>query len=272
MNICDTCLSFLKRTFKAFRLVLIGRFVFFALLTIQCGFLAAYPASYKDDVRLIPVFLLYVPTLAYWIYCLINDAGLLGMFYTWGLYVLTALIPNIVIIFALVGDDLDKKQLLGPNTLKVILCITPMLFLFLLNTASDLTEHEEYRQLASRLSIQITIDLFDAVEMLHTVLDERQNRHGIPKAFGRLMVLMACFSFLLSLLQLAENKLRFGRQKLRQKKAVVRNVMQMLFVNLVFLIIRLVVFLKYKKDESIFISKNVIAIFLSALEIYWIKK
>lgn len=95
--------------------------------------------------------------------------------------------------------------------------------------------------------------------------------NGIPKDFGRVMVAVACFSFLLSLLQLAENKLDDGRHEIRKPLAIFRNGVQIVFVNLAFLIIRAVIFFKYKKDESIFIAKNGIAIFLSSLEIYWLK-
>ena len=82
------------------------------------------------------------------------------------------------------------------------------------------------------------------------------------------MVAVTCFSFLLSLLQPAENKL--DGKKIEQSKclAIIRNVVQMVFVNLVFMVIRLVIFFKYKKEESIFIAKNGIAMYFSALEIY----
>ena len=162
----------------------------------------------------------------------------------------------------------DRTKFLGPNTLKVILCLTPVLFLFLPNTASGLSESDDYRQLALRLTIQVTIDLFDAVEMLDIVLDENESRQGIPKWFGRLMMAVACFSFLLSLLQMAENKLVDGKVEQSKCLAIIRNVVQMVCVNLVFMVIRLVIFFKYKKEESIFIAKNGIAIYFSALEIY----
>ena len=168
------------------------------------------------------------------------------------------------------GDDLDKKRFLGPNTLKVTLCATPLLFLSLVNTASGLSKHEEYRQLASILSVSITIDLFDSVEMLDIVLDERENSHGISKEFGRAMVAVACLSFLFSILQLGENELENGSHKRSKGVAIARNASQIILVNLPFLIIRLVILFKYKKDESIFIAKNGIAIFLSSLDIYWI--
>lgn len=107
--------------------------------------------------------------------------------------------------------------------------------------------------------------------MLDIVLEENENSHGIPKGFGRAMVALACLSFLLSLLQLAENKLEDGTTELRKKLAVARNVVEIAFVNLPFLTIRLVIFSLYSIDESIFIAKNSIAIILSSLEIYWIK-
>ncbi|XP_020602097.1 uncharacterized protein LOC110041159 [Orbicella faveolata] len=265
-------LSSLKRKIKSIRLVFVGRFVVLALFLTQCGFFAAYPTWYTDDLRWIAVIILYVPAILYWGYCLKTDAELIRMFFTWGLYVLVALVPNIAITFGVCGDELDKENFLGPNCLKVILCLTPVLFLVLLNTADDLSDNEEYRQLAKELSVHISIDLFDGVEMLDVVLDERENNYGIKKGFGIAMITVACFSFVLSLLQMAENKLENGSCELDKKLAIIRNGIQMVFVNLVFLIIRLVIFIKYKKDESIFIAKNGIAIFLSSLEIYYYRQ
>jgi len=265
-------LSSLTRKIKSIQLVFVGRFAVLALFLTQGGFFAAYPTWYSDNKGWIAVVLLYVPAISYWIYCLKTDAGLLRMFLTWGLYVLVALVPNIGIAFGVCGEDLDTKNFLGPNCLKVILCLTPVLFLLLLNTADDLSDNEEYRQLAKELSVHISIDLFDGVEMLDVVLDERENHYGIKKGFGIAMVTVACFSFLLSLLQMAENKLENRKCQLREKVAIFRYGIQMVFVNLVFLVIRLVIFIKYKKDESIFIAKNGIAIFLSALDIYYYRQ
>lgn len=134
-------------------------------------------------------------------------------------------------------------------------------------------EHKEYSALVIRLSLQITIDLFDTVEMLDIASDERKdNSCPIPKGFAIAMVAVACFSFLLSLFQLAENKLEKGKHTRRDRTAIIRNVMQIVFVNSPFFVIRLVVFIEYNKDGPIFMAKNGIAIFLSGLEIYGIRK
>ena len=277
----------------AFGLASVGRLAVVVLLLIQCGFLTAFPVWYTGDLRLIPVALLYAPAVFYWICC---EAKLVETFVTWFLYVVIALIPHIAVTFALCGDELDKDNFLGPNCLKVILCITPLVFLVLVNAASDLGDHEEYRKLATMLSIQITIDLFDGVEMLDIVLDEKEHTYGIPKEFGIAMITVACLSFLLSLVQIAENKLDEDKAGSKDKRTVsprknvekklyedkrtvsprepvdlIGNVLQIILVNLPFIVMRLVVFLMYNKDESIFIAKNGIAILFSSMQIYWIK-
>ena len=113
--------------------------------------------------------------------------------------------------------------------------------------------------MVSKLSYQMAVDLFDAVEMLDIVLDEKEHNYGIPKGFGVVMIVLACISFLLSPWQMAENNLREG--KLRKRTTTWRNIVETVLVNLVFLIVRLVIAFEYKKDESIFIAKNGIAIY-----------
>lgn len=63
-------------------------------------------------------------------------------------------------------------------------------------------------------------------------------------------------------------------ERCEQRKcfAIFRNVVQIVFLNFVFMVIRLVIFFVYKKEESIFIAKNGIAIYMSALEIYSIAR
>lgn len=81
------------------------------------------------------------------------------------------------------------------------------------------------------------------------------------------MIVLACLCLALSTWQLAENKLAGGETKIRFQTALLRNIVEIVLINLTFLIIRAVVFFKFGKDESIFIAKNGIGIILSALEI-----
>ena len=255
-----------------------GRAVFFALLATQCGFLTAYPGEYKDNPAWCVVALSYVLVFLLWI-CLMyvyrDKAGLMPFFGVWAAYSL-ALIANIIVIFGFVINSLDKEKLLGPNVLKMVLCITPVLLILLLNTADYGDENNDEkavrRELVSRLSVQMAIDLLDTIEMLDIVLEEKEHDYGISNGFGIAMVVVACVSILMSLFQMAEIKFdEDGKPtKLRYKTTLIRTAGEMIVVNLVFLIIRLVVFFKYGKDESIFIAKNGIAIVLSLLEICYL--
>ena len=261
-----------------------GRAVFFALLATQCGFLTAYPVEYKDNPAWCAVFLSYVPAILLWIcfmYVYRDKAGLRPFFGVWAAYVFFALLPNIIVIFGFVVNSLDKEKFLGPNVLKMVLCITPVLLILLLNTADygdeDYDEKKVRRELVSRLSVQMAIDLLDTIEILDIVLEEKEHdqEHDydrISNGFGIAMIVVACLSFLMSLFQMAEIKFDSDGKpdKLRYKTTLIRTAGEMIAVNVVFLIIRLVVFFKYGKDESIFIAKNGIAIVLSSLEICYL--
>jgi len=201
-----------------------------------------------------------------WLCLICYKAKLRWLFNVWYLYIV-ALIINIAIVFSVVGDSLDKNKLLGPNTLKTVLCITPLLLLLLLHSANDSDQTDEHNELVSKLSYRMAIDLFDAVDMIDIVLDENEQDFGLPKWFGVLMIVWACISLALSIWQLAENKLARDETKIRFRTAFLRNIVEIALVNFPFLIIRAVVFFKYGKDESIFIAKNGIGIILSVLEI-----
>ena len=183
------------------------------------------------------------------------------LFVTWALYV-PGLVVSTAVVFTTVGDSLDKERFLGPNVLKMVLCITPLLLLLLLNTAKDVKDHKE---LVPSLCFQMAVDLFDAVEIIDIVLEEKERSYGIPKGFGIAMIVLACISFLLSPWQMAENDLEKG--KLRRRTAKWRYIVEMIVENLAFLVIRLVIVFKYKKDESIFIAKNGIAFVLGVMGI-----
>ena len=113
----------------------------------------------------------------------------------------------------------------------------------------------------------MAVDLFDGIEIIDIVLEEREHEFGIPKAFSTAMIVLACLSILESPWQMVEIKLTEEGPEIHIRTALCRNIVQIAFVNLPFLVIRAVVFFMFGKDESIFIAKNGIAIVLSILEI-----
>ena len=241
-----------------------GRVLFLVLIFTQSFLLAAYPAEYKDDSLWYAMSASQALLVIAWLRLVVTSKlKLHWLCYIWALYIVV-LIISIVIVFVLVGNTLDKERFFGPNVLKTTLCITPLLLLLLLNTAKDAKENKE---VVSKLCFYMVVDLFDSVEMLDIAIDEKEHNYGIPKAFGGVMMAFACFSLLLSPLQMAETDTSKRKPRKRMSIARARNIVQMVFVNFLFLIFRMVIVLIYKKDESIFIAKNGIAIIRSIFEI-----
>ena len=276
----------------------LGRAAFFVLLLIQWAFLIAYGVHYEKDSLWPPIVqgILFVPAVVVWLVLLrCRKAKLRRLFYVWFAYVI-ALVVHIGIIFGTTGDRLDSKSFLGPNVLKGVLCVTPPLLLLLLHNADDLDRSDERKDLVSKLSYQMAIDLFDVVDMIDIVLGDKEHgstncssanttrngsdptianssvtticeNFGITMDFGIAMVVVASVSLLMSLWQLFENKLSSDDTKIHFRATILRNLAEIIFVNLPFLIIRLVVWAKYHRDVFIFIAKNIISIVLSILEI-----
>ena len=244
-----------------------GRFAFFGLINTQCFILSAYLAKYEDSSKWYLTAISFGPAIFVWILLLLFKALYLScLFRIWGLYIV-ALVVNIAMVFGKVGDRIDKNEFLGPTVLEMVLCITPLLLLLLLNTGDLDDSDDEEREIVSKLCFPMAVDLFDGIEMIDIVLEEREHDFGIPKAFSTAMIVLACLSMLVSPWQMVENKLTKDGPKIRFRTALYRSIVQIVFVNLPFLVIRAVVFFMFGKDESIFIAKNGIAIVLSILEI-----
>ena len=239
---------------------------FFGPIITQCIFLSAYLKKYDSESNWYLTIIFFGPAVIVWILLLIFKAQYFCcLFRIWGLYIV-ALVVNIAMVFGKVGDKIDKNEFLGPKILKMILCITPLLLLLLLNTGDldDSEENEEEREIVSKLCFPVAVDLFDGIEMINIVLEEREHDFGIPKAFSTAMIVFACLSMLVSPWHMAEKKVTKDGAKIRFRTALCRNIVQIAFVNLV---TRAVVFIKFGKDESTFIAKEGIAIVLSILEI-----
>ena len=258
--------AFIHKIMASF-IIRLGRLAFFCLMTTQSMFLSAYLAKYEGTSNWYFMAFSFGPAVFVWVLLLIFKALYLGcLFRIWGLYIM-ALVVNIAMVFGKVGDRIDKTEFLGPNVLKMVLCITPLLLLLLLNTGDLDDSDDEERKIVSKLCFPMAVDLFDGIEMIDIVLEEREHDFGIPKAFSTAMIVLACLSMLVSPWQMAENKLTKDGPKIRFRTALYRSIVQIVFVNLPFLVIRAVVFFMFGKDESIFIAKNGIAIVLSILEI-----
>lgn len=245
----------------------VSRAAFFLVMILQYFSFASYPAYYEDQNGWYALPLLCFPSLILWFIILCNDKLLTWTFSVWGLYVWLALVPMIGVIFGQIEDKIEKDLFLGPDVLKMTLCLTPLLLLLFLNTFE--TKGKD-RELLLKLAFQITLDLFDGIEMLEVILEENDLSHGLSKRFEAAIIAFVCISFVLSHFQLEEN--RFLEESSYKYIATIRITLQILLGNCVFLGLRLALFFKYKRDASIFIAKNGILIIHGILEIIYLRK
>ena len=98
------------------------------------------------------------------------------IFYMWA-----GLLSNVIKIFGFVLDDIEKESSLTPQALKIVLCTTPHLLLLLVNTSKDSFDSDGNKELVAKLSVQIAIDLFDAVEMLDIFWTTKNTNSTFPK-------------------------------------------------------------------------------------------
>ena len=252
------------------KLSIAGRVLFCAVFITQCCLLMKYVVKYegKDDIYWLFVLLFVSPGIIAWLVIMRCKSRISWLGFVWLSYTcaLTAMVGwifgNIVI-----ENKLDSAEAFGPNSLKAILCITPVLMLLLLQSTPDPDEYEEYRGILNELSFKLTLDLFDGIEMLQVLLgDCDENHHEIPKKLEIVIFAFVCAFFLLSSLELLQVKFeRNGESKTHKTVFWVRSIFQGL-VNLAFLIIRIVLWSVFSRNAPIFITKNGISLTLLVLE------
>jgi hypothetical protein len=184
----------------------------------------------------------------------------------WLVYALH-LVPQVATLFRMKADELDEKTMVfGPNMLKMCLCITPALFLFLLFAHHDSKPHTSRKFYLEKLAGAVTLDLFDSVEMLEYLFDKEVISISIEVS----ILIFACINMFLPVLALYElkhNKFHASGQVSSLSFKILYICSFVFLVNVPFLIIRVVLWHSYKLDISVLLAKNGLAIILGLLEI-----
>ncbi|XP_028403371.1 uncharacterized protein LOC114526069 [Dendronephthya gigantea] len=251
-------------------LVWSGLVLFYALYIFQALALTSYMVMNIDTPYwiFIPLFL---PALMFFscFGCLLpkvqHERSVRYVWIVWLLYTII-LVPAVAIIFAKAVPELKPSDTFGPNVLKTILCITPVLLILLLNV----TISPPNRRFIERVSTSAALDLFDSIEMLAIILEQKQFRPGsfeLDSSIETAIIVFVCISLFISPFVLFQHKVRFGEVSVRKKTMVARTSVQIFLVNLTFLVMRFIVWFHYDYDASIFITKNIISIVISGIEI-----
>lgn len=238
--------------------IVFGRFAFFALMTIQCLFLASFLAHYEDEGDWYAISLLFVPAavMLWWIQNS-NTAGHSEVVIFWLLYIWLGAVPLIGIVFDRVGDKIEREGFWNASTLKLTLCITPSLLFLLFYTRIAIKRRAVQ---VSEWSFKVLINLLDGIELIAVILDENTCSHGISRHFKNTLIAFTCMIFLWSPF---DTSMTLNREAATDSDYEVifacSYFIQVLF-DTIFLGLRMGLCLGYRRNASIFIIKNIIFI------------
>ena len=241
------------------KLVTISRFFFFVVIIIQAFILAGYHAHYKGNdgfYALAALFSLSLIVLVIAILCdkLIHYLWLVWFCYSGALVIMTGVIFCGIVI----PDQLNNDTFFGPNVLKTTLSLTPPQMLLLLNSVTDEVE------ILKELYFTATLNLFDGIEMLEVLLQDTNN--AIPTAMRFAVLTAVILFFAVSFLEIFKEKIEEdGSDSKPRKRTVVVNDVFQIGLNLLFLLLRLILWFAYEQESAIFIAKNVILLLILIL-------
>ena len=178
------------------------------------------------------------------------------------------LVPQVATLFKLKAPVYDdEKHVFGPNTLKINLCLTPMLFLFLIYAHHDAKSHSRRKYYLEKITAAVTLDLFDSVEMLEYLFDKEKISIELQNA----ILAFSCMNIFLptfALFELRFNKFHDNGEISPISFKFIYICSFMFFVNVPFLVLRLVLWHGYHLDISVLLAKNALAIIMGIVEIF----
>ena len=189
------------------------------------------------------------------------------VFIAWLAYVAITLVPEVAVIFKRFADQLGDAKLFGQNILKVALCITPMLFLLLVNSHHDGKPNPKRKIYIDKLSAGVTLDLLDSIDILEILfMDDMEI--NLPIGLENTIILFACINFFLPTLALLQLSAIVKGQVRSANFQFMYSISYIVLVNVPLGAIRIILWTKYNQDVSVFVGKNVIASAIYMFDIY----
>ena len=178
------------------------------------------------------------------------------------------LVSQVATLFKLKTSGFNNKKLVfGPNMLKMNLCLTPMLFLFLIYAHHDAKSHSRRKYYLEKMTAAVTLDLFDSVEMLEYLFDKEKITIKLENA----ILAFSCVNIFLptfALFELKFNKFHDSGEVSPISFKLIYICSFMLLVNVPFLVLRVILWHGYQLDVSVLLAKNVLAVIMGNIEIF----
>ena len=176
------------------------------------------------------------------------------------------LVPQVATLFKLKASLLEERFIFGPNMLKMNLCLTPMLFLFLIYAHHDAKSHSRRKYYLEKMTAAVTLDLFDSVEMLEYLFEKDEITVELENA----ILAFSCMNIFLptfALFELKYNKFHESGEISPISFKFIYICSFMFFVNVPFLVLRLILWHAYHLDISVLLAKNALGIVMGIIEI-----
>ena len=178
------------------------------------------------------------------------------------------LVPQVATLFKLKATVFHNEKLVfGPNTLKMNFCLTPMLFLFLIYAHHDAKSHSRRKYYLEKMTAAVTLDLFDSVEMLEYLFEMEK----IPIEMQNAILAFSCMNIFLptfALFELKFNKFHDSGEVSPISFKFIYICSFMFFVNVPFLVLRLILWHGYHLHISVLLAKNALAIIMGIIEMF----
>ena len=236
--------------------------------------------------------------------CTDKDEEIRLVWTIWGTYIVPYVV-TVATIFITVAKELTKKFTLGVNALKMTLCITPAMLILFLQLAISPSYRKPVLSLSIFAALNIfdgiemlgtflmqnegLLDLdsategvkefwmhnggyfnfskANATEILQEFLIEKKKHFDLNEHMDRSIVVFACICFLLSSFGLARNQFEDeGKVKKRPLTSIIFGFLEIIGINLPFLVIRSVIWGRHKYEAAVFIAKNIVSLVVGAVE------
>ncbi|CAB4042092.1 Hypothetical predicted protein [Paramuricea clavata] len=249
-------------------LVNLGRLTLLVVYLLQVCLFVSFLVKHLDHYAYIMWFLWFVPAFVAFCYLLKgaqsyadNDKAIRGVWITWGAYIV-AYVITVAVIFATFAHDLNtKSDNLGINALVGTLCMTPVLLILLL----QLTISPSYQKPVLLSSLFVALNIFDGIKMLEIFLAQNEADFDLNTATKVFIVIFACICFVLSPFRLVRTKfMAYGVVKPRKKTSLSLIILEIIGINLPFLVLRCVIWRRY--EAAIFMTKNIVALVIGVIE------
>ncbi|XP_022784777.1 uncharacterized protein LOC111325262 [Stylophora pistillata] len=253
-------------------LLSIGRFAFFALMVLQCFFLAQYPAYYEDNGDWYTASIFYIPAAAIWWFINSNNGELSQVLLFWVVYVWLGIVPMVGIVFGRISGKIESGGFWNASTLIMTLCITPFLLLLTLHTRIASSQPIVHANRVCEWTAKVTINAFGGIELLGVLLEEGQYNQEISKDFKNAIITFTCLSFMWwplgTLLDRDAEKVGFDFIRERDRTLYLLSCGIQVLLDLIFFGLRLGLFQGYGRSVSVFMSKNIIFVIVYSRRIF----